>query len=109
MSSGTSVCQEELDGAGGTPGEGAEGRQQAIERRSAMATITVQLRATAPAPRPRADWSPRGALAEATAALGVTLRGLITVAIWLAVWLPLYGGLLVGLWLLGRRLRAVPG
>jgi hypothetical protein len=89
--------------------EQAQGRQQAIERRSAMATITVQLRETAPGPRPQADWSPQQVLVEATAALGVTLRGLITVAIWLAVWLPLYGGLLVGLWLLGRRLRAVSG
>jgi hypothetical protein len=89
--------------------EQAQGREQAIKRRSAMATITVQLRETAPAPRPQADWIPQQVLAEATAALGVTLRGLITLAIWLAVWLPLYGGLLVGLWLLGSRLRAVSG
>jgi hypothetical protein len=89
--------------------EQAQGRHQAIERRSAMATITVQLREAAPAPRPQADWSPQQVLTEATSALGVVLRGLTTVAIWLAVWLPLYGGLLVGLWLLGRRLRAVSG
>ena len=40
--------------------EQAQGRKQALERRSAMATINLQLRETGAAPRPRAqaDWSP---------------------------------------------------
>ncbi len=87
--------------------EQAEGRKQALERRAAMATITLQLREPAGlSPRQR-EWSPQDVAADALAALAWALRGVGTVAIWLVVWLPLYGVPLVALWLLRGRLRAV--
>ncbi len=86
--------------------EQAQGRHQALERRAAMATINLQLRETAPAPRPRdqADWSPQRVAGEAVGALGGVLRVVGTVAIWLAIWLPLYGLPLLAAWLFRRRL-----
>jgi hypothetical protein len=89
--------------------EQAEGRKQALERRAAMATITLQLREPAAlSPRQR-EWSPVEVAADALAALTRALRGVSTVAIWLVVWLPLYGVPLVALWLLRGRLRALRG
>ena len=89
--------------------EQAQGRHQAIERRAAMATINLQLRETAPAPRPRdqANWSPQRVASEAVSALGGVLRVVGTVAIWLAIWLPLYGLPLLAAWLFRRRLGAL--
>ncbi|HZS03185.1 MAG TPA: DUF4349 domain-containing protein [Chloroflexota bacterium] len=87
--------------------EQAEGRKQALERRAAMATLTLQLREPAGlSPRQR-EWSPQDVAADALAALAWALRGVGTVAIWLVVWLPLYGVPLVALWLLRGRLRAL--
>jgi hypothetical protein len=89
--------------------EQAEGRKQALERRSAMATITLQLREPAAlSPRQR-EWSPVDVAAEAVGALARALRGVGTVAIWLVVWLPLYGVPLAALWLLRGRLQALVG
>jgi hypothetical protein len=89
--------------------EQIEGRKRALETRSAMATITLQLREPiVPPPPPRApEWSPATVATEAAADLGKVVRGLTTLAIWLVVWLPLYGLPLLGLWLLRRRLRAL--
>jgi hypothetical protein len=86
--------------------EQAQGRKQAIERRSAMATINLQLRATAAAPRTQVEWSPLRVAGDAAAALAVVLRSVGTVVIWLAIWLPLYGIPLLALWLFRRRLGA---
>jgi hypothetical protein len=87
--------------------EQIEGRKQALERKAAMATIALQLREPATlAPRQR-EWSPVDVAADALGALSGVLRGVSTVAIWLAVWLPLYGLPLVALWLLRHRLRAL--
>jgi hypothetical protein len=89
--------------------EQAQGRKQAIERRAAMATITLQLRDTAatPRPRPQADWNPLRVVGEAAGALAGVLRGLATAAIWVAIWLPLYGLPLLALWLLRRRVGSL--
>jgi Domain of unknown function (DUF4349) len=89
--------------------EQAQGRKQAIERRAAMATINLQLRETGAAPRPRAqaDWSPFRVAGEAVGALATVLRGLTTAAIWVAIWLPLYGLPLLALWLFRRRVGAL--
>jgi hypothetical protein len=89
--------------------EQAEGRKQALERRTAMATIALQIREPAGlAPRQR-EWSPVEVAGDALAALGRALRGVSTVAIWLVIWLPLYGLPLVALWLLRGRFRALGG
>jgi hypothetical protein len=88
--------------------EQAEGRKRALERRSAMATITVQLRETTPAVSPRQrEWSSMEVVVEAYDAFMVVVRRLATAAIWLVIWLPLYGLPLLGLWLLRGRLRAL--
>ena len=84
--------------------EQAQGRKQALERRAAMATITLQLREAAALARP--DWSVGTVAVEALRALATALVGVTTAAIWLLVWLPLYGLPLLALWLLRRRLRA---
>ena len=84
--------------------EQAEGRKRALERRAGMATIAVQLReASVLPPRPR-EWSALEVAGDATEALGVVTRRLVTVGIWLAVWLPLYGVPLLAL-LLWRSQR----
>jgi hypothetical protein len=85
--------------------EQIQGRKQALERRGAMATITLQLREQAALAR--GDWQPGEVAGEALRALAGVLRGATTVAIWLAVWLPLYGLPLLALWLFRRRLRAL--
>jgi hypothetical protein len=90
--------------------EQIEGRKRALESRSAMATITLQLRepvAPPPPPPSAPEWSPATVATEAAGDLAKVLRGLGTLAIWLLVWLPLYGLPLLALWLLRRRLRAL--
>jgi hypothetical protein len=91
--------------------EQAEGRQRAIERRSAMATITLNLREVVPPPAPppaRAPvWSPEAVVAEAVAPMGKVVQRLATAAIWLVLWLPFYGLPLLVLWLLRGRLRTL--
>jgi hypothetical protein len=87
--------------------EQIEGRKQALERKAAMATIALQLREPATlAPRQR-EWSPVDVAGDALAALSGVLRGVSTVAIWLAIWLPFYGLPVLALWLLRHRLRAL--
>jgi hypothetical protein len=54
---------------------------------------------------PRDGWSPLETLAQAAAALGRVAAQLGTLAIWLLVFLPVYGpALLAGWWLARRRL-----
>jgi hypothetical protein len=87
--------------------EQAEGRKRALERRSALATITVQLRETVGAPtRPgQREWSVIQVATEAYDAFMLVARRLATVSIWLVIWLPLYGLPLLALWVLRGRLR----
>jgi len=87
--------------------EQIEGRKQALERKAAMATIALQLREPATlAPRQR-EWSPVEVAGDALGSLSGALRGVSTVAIWLAVWLPFYGLPVLALWLLRHRVRAL--
>jgi hypothetical protein len=89
--------------------EQAEGRKQALERRAAMATLTLQIREPSALPARQREWSPLEVAGDALGALGRALRGVTTAAIWLVVWLPLYGVPLAALWLLRGRLRAPGG
>jgi hypothetical protein len=83
--------------------EQIQGRKQALERRSDMATINLQIReATAFS---RAGWNPGETTLEAVRALRQALQGVATFAIWVLVWTPLWGGALVLLWLLRRVWR----
>ena len=65
--------------------EQAEGRKQALERRAAMATLTLQIREPATLPARQREWSPADVAGDALAALGRGLRGVTTAAIWLVV------------------------
>jgi hypothetical protein len=78
--------------------EQIQGRKQALERRADMATITLTIREVGAFSRP--GWSPGSTFEEAVRALGAALRGLVNVAIWLAVFSPIWGGLLLLGWLL---------
>jgi hypothetical protein len=78
--------------------EQIQGRKQALERRADMATITLTIREVGAFSRP--GWSPGSTFEEAVRALGVALRGLVNVAIWLVVFSPIWGGFLLLGWLL---------
>jgi hypothetical protein len=87
--------------------EQIQGRKQALERRADMATINLTLREVGAFSR--AGWNPGTTFEEAVRALGAALRGLATFAIWLAVFSPIWGGLLLLgwaiVWLLIRLVR----
>ena len=85
--------------------EQIQGRKQALERRADMATITLTIREAGSFAR--AGWSPGGAFEEAVRALGSALRGVVTFAIWLAVFSPIWGGALVIGYFLLKLLIAV--
>jgi hypothetical protein len=76
--------------------EQIQGRKQALERRADLATINVTIRESGAFARP--GWSPGGTFEEAVRALGVALRGLAVFAIWLLVFSPIWGGLLLLGW-----------
>jgi hypothetical protein len=60
------------------------------------------------APRYR-EWNPVDVAGEAFAGLAVVFRGLTTIAIWVLIWLLLYGIPLLALWLLRGRMRTLGG
>ena len=76
--------------------EQIQGRKQALERRADMATINLTIRESGAFSRP--GWSPGGTFEEAVRALGAALRGLAVFAIWLLVFSPVWGGLLLLGW-----------
>ncbi len=76
--------------------EQIQGRKQALERRADMATINLTIREAGAFSRP--GWSPGGTFEEAVRALGAALRGLAVFAIWLLVFSPIWGGLLLLGW-----------
>jgi hypothetical protein len=76
--------------------EQIQGRKQALERRADMATINLTLREVGAFSRP--GWSPGETFEEAVRALGAALRGLAVFAIWLLVFSPIWGGLLLLGW-----------
>jgi hypothetical protein len=77
--------------------EQIQGRKQSLERRADMATINLTMREAVTFVRP--GWSPGTTFEEAVRALGSALRGLAVFAIWLAVFSPIWGGLLLLGWL----------
>ena len=83
--------------------EQIQGRKQALERRADMATITLTIREAGAFAR--TGWSPGDTVTEAIRALGQAARALATLGIWLLIFSPIWGGFLLGLWLLGRFLR----
>jgi hypothetical protein len=83
--------------------EQIQGRKQALERRADMATINLQIREQAAFAR--GGWNPGETAGEAIRSLTEALRGLAIVLIWAVVWLPLWGGALLALWLLRRVWR----
>lgn len=85
-----------------------EGRRRLLERQTALATITVVLRELGALERPSGGWDPRRVFQEAAQALGWTLRDLLTVLIWLVVWLPVYAVPIAIFWWLRRRLTRRP-
>lgn len=76
--------------------EQIQGRKQALERRADMATINLTIREAGAFSRP--GWSPGSTFEEAIRALGAALRGLAVFAIWLLVFSPIWGGLLLLGW-----------
>lgn len=87
--------------------EQIQGRKQALERRADMATINLTLREVGAFSRP--GWSPGQTFEEAVRALGAALRGIVAFLIWLLVFSPIWGGLLlIGwgiIWLFVRFVR----
>jgi hypothetical protein len=73
--------------------EQIQGRKQVLERQSDLATINLTIREAVTFNRP--GWSPGSTAEEAIRALGSALRGLATVAIWLAIFSPIWGGFLL--------------
>jgi hypothetical protein len=80
--------------------EQIQGRTQALERRADLATINLTIREAGAFTRP--GWSPGSTADEAVKALGSALRGLVTVAIWLAIFSPIWGGFLLIVYVLIR-------
>jgi hypothetical protein len=78
--------------------EQIQGRKQALERRADMATITLTIREAGAFSRP--GWSAGATFERAVAALGSALRVLAEIGIYLLVFSPVWGGMLLGLWLL---------
>jgi hypothetical protein len=73
--------------------EQIQGRKQVLERQSDLATINLTIREAGAFTRP--GWSPGSTAEEAVRALGSALRGLATLAIWLAIFSPIWGGFLL--------------
>lgn len=97
------VLQRELTGIRGQI-ERLEGRRRVLENRSDFATIAMRL-VEPIASGPRDGWSALETAAQAMAALGRFAAHLGTVAIWLLVFMPIYGpALLAGWWLARRRI-----
>ena len=84
--------------------EQIQGRKQALERRSEMATITLQIREQASFGRD--GWRPGTAFGDALEALARAATALATLLIWLLVFSPLWVGALAFLWLARRLLRS---
>jgi hypothetical protein len=90
--------------------ERLEGRRRVLENRSDFATVAMRLLEPVSSV-PRDGWSPLETWAQAAVALGRFAAQIGTVAIWLVVFLPVYGpALLAGWWLARRRAisRGIP-
>src|SRR5204862_3891182 len=80
--------------------EQIQGRKQVLERRADLAMINLTIREAGAFSRP--GWSAGATVEEAVRALGGALRGLAVVAIWLAVFSPIWGGFLLIVYLIIR-------
>jgi len=83
--------------------ERLEGRRRVLDNRTSYASITLRLLEPAAAPAPRGTWSPERNLEQALAALGLIGQRLATLVIWLAVFSPLWGPLILAGWWVSRR------
>lgn len=101
------ALQRELTGIRGQI-ERLEGRRRVLENRSDFATISIRL-VEPLASAPRDGWSPLETAAQALAALSRFAERLGTLAIWLLVFLPIYGPAAAATWWLTRRARAAAG
>jgi hypothetical protein len=81
--------------------EQAMGRKQSIERRTEMATITVNLREIGALSR--RGWDPAGVAGDAVEALMAAIRGLGTAAIWVGVWAIVWIPAAAILWFVVRK------
>ena len=84
--------------------EQIQGRKQALERRSELATINLQIREQASFARD--GWRPGTAFGDALEALTRAATALATLLIWLLVFAPLWAGALGLLWLVRRLIRS---
>lgn len=81
--------------------ERLEGRRRVLENRADLATVAMRL-LEPPSVTPRDGWAPQETFAEALAALARLGQGAGTVAIWLAVFSPIYAIPLLIVWWLSR-------
>lgn len=98
------ALQRELTGIRGQI-ERLEGRRRVLENRSDFATIAMRLVEPA-ASAPRDGWNPLETATQALAALSRFSERIGTLAIWLLVFLPVYGPAAAAAWWLARRARA---
>jgi len=87
--------------------EQIKGRMQYLERTSSMSLITVYLEPEASAkPLARAGWNALEALKSAVRGLVVAGQTLGTIAIWLIIFIPIWGTILgIVLWRLKKKKR----
>ena len=80
------------------------GRMKYLEDRSAMATIDISLVTEAPPPPPsiQFSWDIGETFATAWTRLKYSLRGLLQMLIWIVVYVPIWGVIVIILWLLWR-------
>jgi hypothetical protein len=89
--------------------ERIQGRLNYLSKSADMSTITVNLRPKAKeAPIVKAGWQPLETLKNALRSLVSVAQGLINLGIWLLIFSPVWGGLLLIVWWLRRRLRRRP-
>ena len=89
--------------------ERIQGRLNYLAKSADMSTITVNLRPKAKeAPIVKAGWQPLETLKSALRALVSVGQGLLNLGIWLLIFSPVWGILLLIVWWLRRRLRRQP-
>jgi hypothetical protein len=95
--------QRELTGIRGQI-ERLEGRKRLLENRTDLATITLRLTETLPA---RTNgWSPLETFAEAWAVLVQASARLASAAIWILVFIPIWGIPALAIWWFARQRSA---
>lgn len=85
--------------------EQAQGRARYLENRAALSTVTVSLSQPV-APSVPAGWSLPGEIQDAASALVQVVLKLVGMLIWIVVFVPIWGPILLLLRWMWRRLRA---